>query len=139
MRARDDAGSVSVLTLGLLAVLLAALVTVMAVTQVQLQRSRLAHAADEVALAAADSVDLDLYLRTGDVALDPDLLRAAAAAQLVDSAERDGLGAAVLVDASSPDGFTAEVTLALRMPVLFGANWLPGRVDLAATAAARAG
>ncbi|WP_062287970.1 pilus assembly protein TadG-related protein [Demequina phytophila] len=135
---RDDEGSITVLTLGLVAVLLAALVTVAAVTHVQLQRSRLAHAADEVALAAADALDLDAYYSTGATRLDPVALDAAARTQLALSATREGLEGAVLTAASSPDGVTVEVALALRTPVLFGATWLPGAVNLDATASARA-
>ncbi|WP_062525328.1 pilus assembly protein TadG-related protein [Demequina rhizosphaerae] len=137
-RPAGDEGSVTVLTIGLAAVLLAAIVTVAAVTHVQLQRSRLAHAADEVSLAAADAIDLDAYYRGGVVRLDPVAVEAEARAQLAESARREGLAGAALVAASSPDGTTAEVTLALRTPVLFGATWLPGTVDLSATSSARA-
>ncbi|WP_062387268.1 pilus assembly protein TadG-related protein [Demequina iriomotensis] len=135
---RDDEGSATVLTIGLLAVLVAALLTVAAVTHLQLERSRLAHAADEVALAAADAIDMDGYYRTGAVRLSGSELEAAARDQLAASARRQGLDGAVLVAASSSDGTTAEVTLAMRAPVLFGAEWLPGRVDLSAYASARA-
>ncbi|WP_062296789.1 pilus assembly protein TadG-related protein [Demequina maris] len=136
-RPADDEGSVTVLTIGLAAVLLAAVVTVAAVTHVELQRSRLAHAADEVALAAADALDLDAYYRAGEIRLDAVALEEQARAQLAESARREGLSDAVLVAASSPDGITAEVTLALRTPVLFGAAWLPGTVDLSAASSAR--
>lgn len=141
MRRAHDEGSVTVLTLGLVAVLLAALATVASATHVQLQRARLAHVADEVALAAADAIDLDVYYSAGAASsplLDPDRVAAEAAEHLPLSATRNGVTDAVLVRASSPDGVTAEVTVALRSPVLFGAEWLPGRVDLAASASARA-
>ncbi|SEJ32668.1 pilus assembly protein TadG-related protein [Demequina mangrovi] len=134
----DEAGSVTVLTIGLLAVLLAALVTVVSTTHVQLQRSRLAHVADETALAAADTVDLDAYYRSGVVTLEVAAVSEAAAAQLAYSSRRQGVADAVLVDASSADGSTVEIELALRTPMLLGAPWLPGRVDLTATASARA-
>ncbi len=127
-----------VLTIGLVAVLLAAIVTVASITQVQLQRARLAHAADEAALAAADTIDVDAYYATGTVRVDAGTLEDEARAQLAVSARRQGLAGAVLTRASSPDGTTVEVTVALHAPVLFGASWLPGRVDLSASASARA-
>ncbi len=140
---RTDDGSVAVLTIGLVAVLLAALLVVASAAHVQLQRSRLSHVADETALAAADALDLDAYYAQGPWAetpprLDPARLDDEARAHFALSASRHGLANAVLVRASSPDGVTAQVTVALRSPVLFGAAWLPGHVDLTATASARA-
>ena len=124
---KNDEGSMTVLTLGLVAVLLAAIVTVASLTHVQLQRSRLAHAADEVALAAADAIDLDAYYAGATAAPPLELGRVEeeARAHLADSAARQGLDGAVLVGASSPDKATVTVTLALRTPDLFGASWLP--------------
>lgn len=139
---RRDEGSATVLTVGLLAVLLAVVVTVASVTHLQLQRARLAHAADEVALAAADAIDLDAYYADGAPAgaplLDPARVRSEAERHLALASARQGLEGAVLTSASSPDGATAEVTLALRSPLVLGAPWLPGRVDLSARASARA-
>lgn len=131
-----------VLTIGLMAVLLAAIVTVAATTHLQLQRARLAHVADETALAAADALDLAAYYRDGassTVALDPGRVEDEARDHFAVSATRNGLDGARLLRASSPDGATVEVTVALSAPLLFAADWLPGRVDLSATASARSG
>lgn len=138
----NDEGSVTVLTIGLIGVLLAAVVTVAAITHVQLQRARLAHVADETALAAADAIDLDAYYAAGvgegPATLDPDRLADEAREHFAASAARQGMPGAILTRASSPDGTTVEVSVALSTPVLFGADWLPGRVALTATASALA-
>lgn len=142
MNVRDDRGSATVLTIGLVAVLLAAILTVAAATQVHLQRMRLQHVADEVALASADALDLDGYYAAGtageSLALSHARLREEAERQLRASSTRQGLDGVRLTAAASPDGATVEVGLALETPVLFGAQWLPARVTLDATAAARA-
>lgn len=136
-RADDDRGSVSVLTIGVLVVVLATVLTVAASTQLQLQRARLTHAADEAALAAADALDLTAYYAEGDARLSPGRLEEEARTQLAASSARQGLDGVRLIRASSPDGVTVEVTVALSAPVLFGLEWLPGRVDLSAEARAR--
>ncbi len=136
-RAADDRGSVSVLTIGVLVVVLATVLTVAASTQLQLQRARLTHAADEAALAAADALDLTAYYAEGDARLSPGRLEEEARTQLAASSARQGLDGARLVRASSPDGVTVEVVVSLRTPLLFGVAWLPGSVDLSATARAR--
>ncbi|MDN4478925.1 pilus assembly protein TadG-related protein [Demequina sp. SYSU T00039] len=133
----EDRGSVSVITIGILVIVLGVVLTVAASTQIQLQRARLTHAADEAALAAADALDLGAYYAEGDARLSPGRLEEEARAQLAASSARQGLDGVSLVRASSPDGVTVEVVVSLRAPLLFGVAWLPGRVDLSATARAR--
>lgn len=133
----DDRGSVSVITIGILAIVLGVVLTVAAATQLQLQRARLMHAADETALAAADALDLGAYYGERVGRLSPDRLEREARTQLAASSTRQGLKDARLVRAWSPDGVMVEVTVTLSAPVLFGVAWLPGRVDLTAEASAR--
>ena len=133
----DDRGSASVITIGILVVVLGVVLTVAAATQLQLQRARLMHAADEAALAAADALDLGAYYGEHVGRLSPDRLEREARTQLAASSTRQGLNGARLVRASSPDGVIVEVTVTLSAPVLFGVPWLPGRVDLTAEASAR--
>src|SRR4051794_40876633 len=57
----DDEGTIMLLTLGFTVIALMLVLVVAAATQVHLQRMRLTHVADEVALDAADSLDVAGY------------------------------------------------------------------------------
>lgn len=141
---RRDDGNVSVLTLGwVVAVLLAALV-VTAATQVHLDRMRLTALADEVALAAADSLDAITYYgddsEAPQVWLDVREMEQTVSSRLaspIQDWERD----VMIVDVRSEDGVTAQVTLARTVRPLFAAvplmPWSDGIV-LVAESRARA-
>lgn len=133
-----DEGSIAMLTIGIVAVVLMVVVTVAAATHVQLQRARLSHAADEVALAAADALDLDTYYGQRAVQLSPAALTQEARAQFEASGLRTGLEDAAIASALTPDGTSVSVTLVMRTPLLFDVTWLPGQVALRATAQAQA-
>lgn len=148
-RRRGDEGTVLVLTLGL-AVLVAVLVLVVAAaTELHLQRMRLGHLADELALDAADALDLGNYYAgeapapVGDraVALVDGGLRAAVRDALPAAVERARLPEAVVVTAGSPDGFTARVVVRVVVHPMFGIDALLPFADgivLTATSDARA-
>ena len=146
---RNDDGTVLVLVLGYVVLTLVLVLVVAAATHLHLQRVRLAQVADEVALDAADALDLGRYysgeLPTPDdqraISLASREVRAVAQERVQESAARARLGAARLVDATTTDGFTATVTVSTVAYPMFGLEsllpWADG-VLLTATASARA-
>lgn len=115
-RLRDARGSMTILTTGVLVVILMVIGVGTAITGVQLERNGLQYAADSAALAAAQAVDPSRLYDTGDgAAVHPGSARAAAEEHLRDyphetSRTEDIALAAVTVDA---DG-TVHVVLAAR-------------------------
>jgi len=143
---RDD-GNISVLTLGLLVLVMLTLLVVAAATAVHLQRVRLMHLADEVAADAADSLDLPQYYAgeapppTDDAALRLASARMEAEAQVhVAAGAQDQLEGVRLVSVESPDGSTAVVTLSLTVHPLFALEPLmpfATGIEIRATGSAR--
>ncbi|QTE31333.1 hypothetical protein J4E96_05030 [Pengzhenrongella sicca] len=133
------------------AVLALLLVTaVVSATSVHLERARLLVLADELALEAADSIDLDGFYRGreavpddgGVIPLTDAGVRRAAVDYL--AAHRDVVGdleGLTLEQAGTPDGRTARVTVtAIARPALISwvtAPWSDG-IALRATSSARA-
>jgi Tfp pilus assembly protein PilX len=148
-RRRGDEGTVLVLTLGLAVLVVVLVLVVAAATELHLQRMRLGHLADELALDAADALDLAGYYAgeatapAGDraVALADGQLRATVRAALPAAAARARLPEAVVITSGSPDGFTARVTVQVVVHPMFGIDALLPFADgivLSATSDARA-
>jgi hypothetical protein len=146
---RDDEGSVMLLTLGFVVVSLLLVLVVTAATQVHLQRMRLARVADELAIDAADALDVAGYYagelpepgEEGVVALSNTALGAIVDERLPHAAARADLPETVVVEALSEDGFTATVTVRTVVHPLFGLDALlpfSDGVTLTATSSARA-
>jgi hypothetical protein len=145
-----DSGSVTLLSIAFGALALLLMTAVVSATGVHLEQKRLLSLADELALDAADAVDLAAFYRgeapqpteDGVVPLtDGDVRRAVEeyfAAHPMVASDLEGLR---VVDAGSDDGRTARVTLAaLARPPLVSwvtAAWSDG-IPLTATASARA-
>lgn len=149
VRMRDDEGTIMLLTLGFTVLALLLILVVAAATQVHLQRMRLTHVADEVALDSADSIDIAAYYAGGlnaptdesVVELAEGSVRATAEQRLAEAAVRAGLPEAELVDATTSDDFTATITVRTVVHPLFGVDALlpfADGVTLTATSSARA-
>jgi hypothetical protein len=148
-RGADDGGSISLLTLGFAILAIVLILVVSAATQMQLQRTRLAQMADELALDAADAMDVPAYYagaaeRPTDeaaVGLSPASMQAVVSGHLAEYAGRYHLDHVAVVAVSSPDGKTAVVSVAVVVRPLFGLEallpWSDG-VTLTATSSARA-
>ncbi|MFW7414345.1 pilus assembly protein TadG-related protein [Demequina sp. SO4-18] len=142
-RMNADEGSISLLTLGWVLIAVVALLVMAAATQLHVDRMRLASLADELALAAADELDVGSYYSATatSVALDEGAMREAAAAWLV-ADPRPWVEEVGVVDVSaSPDG-TATVAVARRVRPLFDIEALAAFGDgimLTAEGRARAG
>jgi len=145
----DDEGTIMLLTLGFTVLALLLVLVVAAATQVHLQRMRLTHVADEIALDAADAMDLDDYYagRVGAptdnavVPLSPQLLADIAEQRVPSAAARAGLPPTALVSAITHDGRSATVTVRTVVHPLFGIDALlpfANGVTLTATSSARA-
>ena len=145
----DDEGTVLLLTLGFTVVALLLILVVAAATQVHLQRMRLTHVADEVALDAADALDIAAYY-AGTASEPTEAHAVALAANAVDATARDrvylaaaraSLPPTAVVEATTHDGFTATVTVRTIVHPLFGIDALlpfADGVTLTATSSARA-
>lgn len=145
-----DTGSVTLLSIAFGALALLLMTAVVSATGVHLEQKRLLSLADELALEAADAVDLAAFYRgeapppteDGVVPLTDGGVRRAVdeylAAHPTAAADLEGLR---VVDAGSDDGRTARVTLAaLSRPPLVSwvtAAWSDG-IALTATSSARA-
>ena len=137
------------LTLGFTVVALLLVLVVAAATEVHLERMRLTHVADEVALDAADALDIAAYYRgnlgepteTHAVALAANAVDANARERVAAAAARASLPPTAVVEATTPDGFTATVTVRTTVHPLFGIDALlpfADGVTLTATSSARA-
>lgn len=137
-RLRDDAGTMTILTTGILVVVLMVIAVGVAITGVQLQRNELQSMADGSALAASQAfTEAQVYAADAAPGQKPSIARAdaerAASAYLRDypSAStrlRDVRIASVEVD---PDGTVHVVLAAGTDPPLLG--WFTRRADLAIT------
>ena len=136
------------LTLGFVVIALLLVLVVSAASQVHLARMRLTHVADELALDAADALDVEGYYagelpepgETGVIALAPGALAEIVDARVADAADRAGLPPTQVVEAVTGDGFTATVTVRTVVHPLFGVDALlpfADGVTLTATASAR--
>jgi uncharacterized membrane protein len=150
-RSRDagDRGSISILTLGFSVLAIMLILVVASATQLQLDRTRLTQMADELAIDAADAMDVPAYYAgsaerpTDQAAVDlaPVAMRGVVDAHVAEYAHRFRLDDAVAVAVTSPDGKTAVVTVAVVVRPLFGLEallpWTDG-ITLTATSSARA-
>lgn len=125
-RARSDDGNISLLTLGALVLCLLVLLVIAAATAVHIQRLRLVHLADEMALDAADALDLDSYyagearLPTDDAAIDVAQRRMEdAVAQHLQNRDPAHLDGVRVLSVETPDGSTAVVRLSQVIHPLF--------------------
>lgn len=149
-RRRGDAGSVTLLSIAFGALALLLMTAVVSATAVHLEHKRLVALADELALAAADAIDVDAFYRgeaplpvPGGVVPLTDAQVRRAVEQHLDA--HPGAGADLrglrVVGAGTDDGRTATVTVAaLARPPLVSsvtAPWSDGIV-LTATSSARA-
>lgn len=136
---RGDEGSVSVLVIGLVAVLLMLVAVVAAASSVFLTQRALAASADGAAVAAANAVRVDsLYEGSAGELLPLDSRGVAAA--VAGYAEEAGLPErfAGFDFSSSTDGRTATVTLAAVAEIPFARRLTGGRgVPVTVTASAR--
>jgi hypothetical protein len=135
---RDDTGSTLPLIVGFAALALAVALLLAAASSLYLERKRLLDLADESALAAAESFDLD-DVRVDGLTVRPRLtsaeVRDAVAAHL---ASRSGIADDVAVaQAESTDGMTATVTLSSVWNPPFVSMLIPTGVAIDATATAR--
>jgi len=146
---RDD-GNVSLLTLGLLILVVGLVLVSAAATKVHLQAARLGQLADEAALDAADALDDAAYFTpqypapvndgTRAVELSGAEVTAIVQERVNARAAELGLEPVVVTAWVAPDGSSAVVTLGSRARVPFGldalAPWQDG-VAISATGTAR--
>jgi hypothetical protein len=148
-RPKGDEGTIMLLTLGFVVLALLLVLVVAAATQVHLQRMRLTHVADELALDAADSLDVPGYYNgtlepptdEGVVGLASASVERTARDRVAAAAARAGLPPTQVVDATTSDDFTATVTVRTVVHPLFGIDALlpfADGVTLTATSSARA-
>ena len=133
LRARlaDARGSMTILTTGVLVVILLVIGVGTAITGVQLERTGLQHAADSAALAAAQSVDPDrIYSAADGPAIHPDSAREAARQHLrsypLDTSRTTDIALGQVQVA--PDGTVSVVVTARTDPPLVG--WFSRRTGL---------
>lgn len=130
--ARDDEGSILLLTLGYALLAIAVILVCVDATSLYLAQKRLDALADAAALAGADG--FTLVVDGGEPVAE--LTDAGVLAQADAIVSEVGAGATV-VEAATPDGVSARVTLATtwRPPVI--ALFVPDGVALQATATSR--
>lgn len=148
-RRLEDQGSISLLTLGFAIFAILLILVVASATQLQLQRTRLTQMADELAIDAADAMDVPAYYAgnaerpTDRAAVDlaEASMKTVVDAHVAEYAHRFRLDDAVVVAVASPDGKTAVVAVAVVVQPLFGLEallpWADG-ITLTATSSARA-
>lgn len=115
-RLRDARGSMTILTTGVLVVVLMVIAVGTAITGVQLERNGLQHAADSAALAAAQAVDpARLYVAGDGAAIHRSTARAAAEAHLRDYPhETASTGSIQLAEVSVDADGTVHVVISAR-------------------------
>jgi uncharacterized membrane protein len=130
--ARDDEGSVLLLTICYAMLALAAILVCVSATSLYLEQKRLDGLADAAALAGADGFELILDGDAVRAELDDSAVRAQAQALVDDVGE-----GAVLVGAGTPDGVSARVTVrgSWHPPLL--SLFVPDGVTLESTATSR--
>lgn len=138
-RAGREAGQITLLSIAFAALALLLMTAVVSATSVHLERKHLLVLADDLALAAADSLDLDAFYggraaapSTGAVVplTDTGVRRSVAASLGALPGTGSGLDGLQVESAGSPDGRTARVTLtAVARPALISwvtAPWSDG-------------
>lgn len=143
-----DQGNITLLSLGMSVVAMMLVLVVSAATAVHVQHTRLMHLADELALDAADALDVPRYY-AGEAALPTEnagvevtqsRMETTVADGLLRSQQRTNLDGVRVVEVSSSDGNTATVTIAVVVYPLFGMEALLPYADgitLTATGSAR--
>lgn len=143
---RNDRGNITVLSLGFAIFVILLVFVGAAATGVHVDRTRLQHLADELALDVADAMDVGAYYagtvpRPNDdaaIAISTETARRVAAESLPVLEDRHGLEGVQIVEVGSPDGHTVVVTVSVVVHPLFGSGRLPlGDVTLIATSSAR--
>ncbi len=143
-----DGGSVTLLTLGFAILSILLILVGAAVTGIHLDRVRLIHVADELALDAADAMDVGTYYAGGaprpsgdaGILVSETAARGVVVSRLPEVASRHGLDGVEIVNVSCVDGHTVTVALRVVSHPLFSLDsWLPwGDVSIVATSSARA-
>ncbi|MDT3317354.1 pilus assembly protein TadG-related protein [Microbacterium sp. KSW4-11] len=131
MRARDEDGSILILTIGYALLALVLVFVCVDATSLYLAQKRTQAAADAAALAGADGFTLEVH---GDQPR----------AELTDAGVREQAEALVaadgevaLVSASTPDGVSARVTVSTTWHPPISSIFVPAGVVLEATATSR--
>ena len=122
-----DRGSVTLLALGMVAVVALALVVAVDATAAFIQRRSLVAVADASALAGAQAIDLPAYYREGAAAatrLEADGVLPRVRAHLARLRGIDGLR----LDEASSDGQVVLVRLSAPVSLPFTGEWLAGRM-----------
>ena len=122
-RVRDARGSMTILTTGVLVVILMVLAVGTAITGVQLERNGLQYAADSAALSAAQAVDPSrIYTEDGGAPIHEGSARAAAEAHLREYPHATTRTEAIAVSSVvvDPDGTVRVVLTARTHPPLAG-------------------
>ncbi|WP_102193125.1 pilus assembly protein TadG-related protein [Microbacterium aurantiacum] len=128
----DDEGSILLLTLGYVLLALAVLFVCVCATDLYIAQKRLDALADSAALAGADGFTLVVSGESVAAELSDEGVHEQAAALLTALP-----GDATLVEATSPDGVSAHVTLTADWyPPLFS-PFVPGGMQLEASATSR--
>lgn len=128
----DEGGSVLLLTLGYALLALAVVFVCVDATSLYLAQKRLDSVADAAALAAADGFVFDVR---GEEAVA--ILTTTSVREQAEELVAEVGGDAVLVDATTLDGVSARVTVAGSWHPPIFALFVPGGVDLEATATSR--
>lgn len=128
----DDDGSVLLLTLGYALLALAVVFVCVDATSLYLAQKRLDSVADAAALAAADGFAFDIREGEAVAVLTPAGVRMQAEELVAEVG-----GDVVVVDATTPDGVSARVTVAGSWHPPIFALFVPGGVELEATATSR--
>lgn len=130
--ARNEDGSVLVLTIGYTALAIAAILVCVSATSLYLAQKRLDSLADAAALAGADGFTISV--QGDDVLAELESRSVRVQAQAIVDAVGEG---AVLVSAATPDGVSARVTVRSAWhPPLFSL-FVPDGVPLESTATSR--
>jgi len=130
----NDRGSISVLVLGLVAVVAVSLAVLVDATSAFVQRRSLVAVADAAALAGAQSIDLAAYYRDGASSItgldEPGVLpRVRAHLARVRTVAGAGLEGLTL-DGASTDGRTVVVELSAPLTLPFTGRWLADRLHV---------
>jgi hypothetical protein len=132
----DDAGSVVLLGVVLVAVCVFALVVVIDISALFLQRRNLAAIADASALAGAQAIDLDAYYANGAseaTTLDPAIVARVVRANIANVINSDGLRGMRLEGVES-DGESVRVHLSAPLTAPFLGAILGERAEVVANA-----
>jgi hypothetical protein len=132
----DDAGSVMLLGIVLVAVCALALVVVIDISSLFVQRRNLAAIADASALVGAQAIDLDAYYLNGAseaTTLDPAIVARAVRANIANVMNNDGLRGMRLEGVQS-DGESVRVHLSAPLTVPFLGLILGERAEVVANA-----